>query len=139
MEDSADPSQIVAGGSAESAIVVRSAELSASLKAFLSVSLKPLVALPFLSLKNFLTRRAADAVAHHTTYYKFAGGPSAEKKQKHSIPGLNDSEPEIEGDAPLDVVMAPCQYPEMLTPYRHIAGRYTTFLIAFSSNAHATG
>ena len=139
MADSADPPQIVSGGSAESAIVVRSAELSASLKAFLSVSLKPLVALPFLSLKNFLTRRAADAVAHHTTYYKFAGGPSAEKKQKHSIPGLNDSEPEIEGDAPLDVVMAPCQYPEMLTPYRHVEGRYTTFLIAFAANAHATG
>ena len=136
MADSGDPPLIACGESPESAMSVRSAELSACLKSFLSVCLKPLFVLPLLQLRKFPTRTAADAVAHHDTHCSFTGGPSTEKKQKQSIPGL--TEYELDGDAPLDVIMGACQYPEMLAPYRNVEGRHTTFLTAFSSNAHAT-
>ena len=116
---------------------VRSAELSASLKVFLSVCLKPLVALPLLQLKPLSTRHAADLGTHHDTRCSFVGGPSAERKQKQSIPGLVDFE--LDGDALLDIFMGPCQYPETLAPYRNVEGRYTTFLTGYSSNAHVTG
>ena len=136
MVDSGVHSQLATGKSPESVMSVRSTELSASLKLFyLSVGLNTLAALPLRQLKN-LTHCAYNAGARHDTHCNFTGGPSAEKKQKQSIPGLGDFE--LDGDAPLDVIMGPCQYPEMLAPYRNVEGRYTTFLTAFSSNAHAT-
>lgn len=67
MANSGDPPQLACGESSESAMGVRSVELSASLKVFLSVCLKPLVTLPLLRLKNFSALHAADAGAHHDT------------------------------------------------------------------------
>jgi hypothetical protein len=108
MADSGDHSQLATGESPESVMSVRSAELSASLKLFyLSVGLNTLAALPLRQLKN-LTHCAYNAGARHDTHCSFTGGPSAEKKQKQSIPGLGDFE--LDGDAPLDVIMGPCQY-----------------------------
>jgi hypothetical protein len=71
---------------------VRSAELSACLKSFLSVCLNPLVAMPLLQLREFPVQAAARAGAHHDTCSNFTGGPSAEKKQKQTIPGLTGFE-----------------------------------------------
>ena len=136
MADLGDPPLIACGDSPESAMGVRSAELSACLKSFLSVCVNLLVVMPLLQLRKFPTHAAADAVAHHDTHFNSTGGPPAEKKQKQSIPGLTEFE--LDGDAPLDVIMGPCQHPEMLAPYRNVEGRYTTYRTALSSNAHAT-
>jgi hypothetical protein len=137
MADSGDPPPMACGESPESAMGVRSAELSACLKSFLSVCLKPLIVLPWPQLRKLPVHPAVYVVAHHDTHCEFTGGPSAEKRQKQSIPGLNGFE--LDDDTPLDVIMGPCQFPEMLAPYRNVGGRHTTFLTAFSSNAHATG
>ena len=51
--DAGDSPPIACGGSPESAMGVRSVELSASLKSFLSVCLKPLVVLPWVQLRIF--------------------------------------------------------------------------------------
>ena len=83
--------------------------------------------MPILQLRKFPVQAAAHAGAHHDTYSNFTGGPSAEKKQKQTIPGLTGFE--LDGDAPLDVIMGPCQHPEMLAPYRNVEGRYTVFLL----------
>ena len=52
----------------------------------------------------------------HGSLRKACGGPSAEKKQKQSIPGLGDFE--LDGDAPLDIIMGLCQFSEMLAPHK---------------------
>ena len=138
MADSEDHSQIASGEPSESAMSVRSAELSVCLKCvYLFVCLNPLAALPLLQFENLTNCHTADAGAHHDTHHSLVGGPSAEKKQKQSIPGLGDFE--LDGDAPIDIIMGPCQFPDMLAPHRNVEGRYSTFLIGFSSNAHATG
>ena len=80
MADSGDPPLIACDESPESAMSVRSAELSACSKSFLSVCLNPLVAMPILQLRKFPVQAAAHAGAHHDTYSNFTGGPSAEKK-----------------------------------------------------------
>ena len=90
-----------------------------------------------MQLKHFSCPHTANAGAHHDAYLIAAGGPSAEKKQKVLIEGLNGFE--LDGDTPLDTIMGKNQFPEMLSPYRHVPGRYNTFLMAFSSNAHASG
>ena len=106
--DAGDSPPIACGGSPESAMGVRSAELSASLKSFLSVCLKPLVVLPWVQLRKFPTHTAAYAVAHHDTQRKFTCGLSAEKKQTQSILGLTGFE--MDGDAPLDVTIQRCSH-----------------------------
>ena len=125
MADSGDPPPMACGESPESAMGVRSAELSACLKSFLSVCLKPLVDLPWPQLRKLPAHPAVHAVSHHDAHCKSTGGPSAEKRQKQSIPGLIGFE--LDGDTPLDVIMGPCQFPEMLAPYRNVGGEAYNF------------
>ena len=78
MADSGDHSQIASGESSESAMSVRSAELSACLKCvYLSVCINPLAALPLLQFENLTNCHTADAGAHHDTHHSLVGGPSA--------------------------------------------------------------
>ena len=136
MADSEDCPRIASGESSGSVMSVQSAELSASCTRTSHhetslLSPETLVPLPVKSLMSSFNSLHDPAVLIERLEM------SGEKKRKVDIPGLDGAT--IDGEEPLDMIVAKCQFSEMLARYRHVEGRYSSWLMAFSSNAHASG
>ena len=136
MADSEGSPQIASGESSGSVMSVRSAEQSASRTrtSHHELSLLPLETLVPLPVKSLMP---SFNTLHDPAELIDRLELSGEKKRKLDIPGLDGTT--IDGEEPLDLIVAKCQFSEMLARYRHVEGRYTSWLMGFSSNAHATG
>ena len=136
MADSEADSQIASGESSGSAMSVQSAELSATSNHELSnhvlSQLPPETIVPSVKTHCALPKSLRGAATCAERPYM-----TGEKKRRLDIPGRDGTT--IDGETPLDLIIAKCQFPEMLARYRHVEGRFTSWLMAFSSNAHATG
>ena len=138
MADSGDHSQIASGEFSESAVRERSAELSVprtcSIET-LSISSNTLAVLPPEKIS------ASRCTLSHDVLMRGVGADHCctlgEKRRKVDVPGLDGTT--IDGDETLDLILGKCQYPEMLSRYRDVDGHYSSYLIGFQSNAHASG
>ena len=136
MADPEGSPRIASGDSSESVMSVRSAEQSAS---YTRANNHALSLLPPETIvpPPVKTHDAPLESLHDPAVHADRLDMPGEKKRKLDIPGRHGTA--IDGAMLLDLIIAKCQFPEMLARYRHIEGRFTSWLMAFSSNAHASG